>query len=359
MSGSSAEGWTAGVRAAVTNLARDAAGITVIEALAAEGIPSVVLKGAALSDWYPAGSTRTYVDTDIWIPPDAQALAAVILANLGFRHAAEQVDGANPPKWFSHHETTWRRDSDGCNIDLHRRLQGMMEDPLHVWEMLWPRTETFAMADREAKRLHTPARALYVTLHAAGHGAGFPEAQRHLHAALDSLDRSGWVEAARLAHELDAVDMFASGLRLVPGGRELAAELDLPAVTSVQAALYSITPPPLAFSFEELASKRGVGGRLKYVLSKFFPPPGFIRHWWSPAAQNRLMLMVGYLYRPIWLLRRTPAGWRAWQAARRVVAEQQRGASGQDPSEHRCSAHRNATRPLPPADHDREGPRRM
>lgn len=315
------------VRAAVARLVQDFAAADVIRALARAGIPAVVLKGAALFDWYPDGATRTYVDSDLWIPPHAQPEAVMILGELGFTHLAGQVDPLNLPAWFANHATTWLRARDGGEIDLHRRLQFVNRAAEAVWTLLWPGAEAFTVAGEQARRLGVPARALYVVLHAAGHGSGCTHAQDHLRAALNVVDLAGWQAAAALAHELRAVDMFSTGLRLTPEGAAMARKLGLPMASSVNAALYTLTPPPIAFGFEQLASASRLA-RVRLLLWKFFPPPGFIRHWWPPAARSRRMLLVGYLYRPIWILRRAPAGFRAWRAARHLVEHQRQSAGG-------------------------------
>jgi hypothetical protein len=125
-----------------------------------------------------------------------------------------------------------------------------------------------------------------------------------------------WSDALQLAHELGALDSFATGLRLLPAGEALATRIGVPDVTDVRSSLLASSPPPVALGFDQLSSARGLR-RLEILLRKFIPPPGFIRDWWPPAERSRRMLMVGYLYRPVWLLKHAPAGYRAWRAARR------------------------------------------
>ncbi len=145
--------------------------------------------------------------------------------------------------------------------------------------------------------------------------AGYRATHRHLEAALSAVDAQTWQYAAELALKLDAVDMFAAGLRLVPAGVVVADDLGLPTRGSVKSALYASTPPPVALGFDQLATARGAQ-RLSIVTRKLFPPPTFVRHWWPPAKRGPLMLAVGYLYRPLWLAGKAPAGWRAWRQAR-------------------------------------------
>ena len=185
-------------------------------------------------------------------------------------------------------------------------------------ELLWAQREEFALAGSTAYRLPEPARVLYAALHATHHGAADARGLPHLQAALAAAGDPTWRTALELAVELGALESFAAGVRLVPEGVELAERLDVPDVRSVKTALLASTPPPLALGFDQLAAA-GHYGRVRILVRKFFPPAGFIRHWWPPAARSRFMLTLGYVYRPVWLLRNAPAGYRAWQAARRAV----------------------------------------
>jgi hypothetical protein len=75
----------------------------------------------------------------------------------------------------------------------------------------------------------------------------------------------------------------------------------------------------VALGIEQLARAHGWQERAEILRHKLVPPPAFIRHWWPPAARNSWMLMLGYAYRPIWLVCKAPAGLRAWRTARRRV----------------------------------------
>jgi Uncharacterised nucleotidyltransferase len=296
------------------NLPIDAATLEVIAAFGERGIDSVVLKGPALNDWYPADSERTYGDGDVWIAPAAVERASTILAELGFQPVADE---RGMPTWWAEHAREWIRESDRTNIDLHARLQGATQDPDATWAMLWPRCVEFKLAGKPARRLPTDARALYVTLHAAHHGAaGRGSSAHHLAAALASVDDATWTGALHLARELGALDSFAAGLRLLPEGVELARRIAVPDERGVRSSLLAANAPPVALGIDQVADARGIR-RVEILVRKTVPPPGFVRHWWPPAARNRPMLALGYLYRPVWLLKHAPAGYRAWRAARR------------------------------------------
>jgi hypothetical protein len=303
------------VQALMWNLPIDAATLEVTHELASAGIGSVVLKGPALTDWYPEDSSRTYGDCDLWVPPSARREVETTLQGLGYR----PVKPWDMPEWWTEHATEWVRAADGVNIDLHGYLQGVGADPHTTWELIWPRCVEFTFAGGVARRLPDEARAMYVTLHATHHGAGRDASLQHLSAALSSVSDSTWRSAAALASELGALESFATGLRLVPGGVELAARIGVPDVRAVRTSLLASTPPPVALGFDQLAQTRGAR-RVEVLTRKVIPPAGFVRHWWPPAARSRRMLIVGYLYRPVWLLRHAPAGYRAWRAARREAS---------------------------------------
>lgn len=306
------------VEAAMWNIRVDSATAEVASALSAVGVESLVLKGPALSDWYPPDSARVYVDGDLLVAPRHEKIASETLVALGF---APKIDESGLPAWWKEHASSWHRELDGVSIDLHRRLQGVRADPAAAWARVWAGREPLSVAGRPLQRLSTAGRALYVTLHAAHDGEEGIRARRHLEMALERAPLPVWEQAAALARELDAVDAFRAGLELAPGGAALAEALGLPANRSVEAAIRAATAPPVALGFEQLSRASG-RQRLQILVRKGVPPAGFIRHWWPPAGRNAAMLAIGYLYRPIWLLARTPAGYRAWRAARRQVEAQ-------------------------------------
>jgi hypothetical protein len=298
------------------NLRIDAAIGEVVAALRGNSIDSLVLKGPTFTEWYPADSARTYVDGDVWVSPANVAGAERTLAELGFLPTADE---RGLPEWWQEHASSWLRARDQGKIDLHRRLQGAEADPESVWSTLWAGRDPITIGGVSVWRLSEPGRALYATLHATHHGSEDARGLPHLEAALGSVGDAVWAAALQIARELDAVEAFGTGLRLLPAGTELAERIDVPDARSVKTALLASTPPPVALGFDQLHEARGLR-RMEIVLRKLFPPPGFIRYWWPPAARNRRMLVVGYLYRPIWLVKNAPEGYRAWRAARRKAS---------------------------------------
>jgi Uncharacterised nucleotidyltransferase len=303
------------VRALMWNLRIDAATGEVVRSFRDRQIESIVLKGPAFSEWYPQDSGRTYVDGDVWVAPADLPVAETVLSELGF---APTLDERGLPEWWQEHGSSWERAVDRGKIDLHRRLQGVGLDPSRTWDILWAQRIEFTVGGELAYRLPESGRVLYATMHATHHGRGDRRGLSHLEAALVSVDDDTWARALALAGQLDALEAFGTGLRLLPDGVALAERIGAPDAQSVRTSLTASAPPPIALGFDQLAGANW-SRRIAIVFRKFVPPPGFIRHWWPPAARNHAMLVVGYLYRPIWLVKNAPAGYRAWRTARRAV----------------------------------------
>jgi hypothetical protein len=305
------------IAAKANNLRIDAATTEAFAALNAAEVAVVLLKGPALSPWYTDDPARAYLDCDLWVQPDDVERAGRIIGRLGFTRTADE---AGLPQWWLAHATTWWREHDGVAIDLHRFLQGVGVDPQVAWNVLAADAEAVEVAGHPTAVLATPARALYVTLHAAHHGRAWGKALIHLERALAALGEAEWRAAAALAEQVNATESFAAGLRLDADGAELAERLGLPITRSVEVALRAGSPPPTALGFDQIATAPGIPARARVILRKAFPPPGFIRHWWRPAGRSRIMLVVGYLYRPLWLLQNAPGGFRAWREARKRLS---------------------------------------
>jgi hypothetical protein len=308
-------GWRERRAVAASNLRIDAATAEVLGALEAADVEALLLKGATIARWLYDG-TRGYTDSDLWVRPGDVDGAERILRSLSFE---ESVDRTGLPDWWQEHGSEWTRSLDGVCVDLHRTLPGLGVDPELAWRTLSARSETVPVAGYPARALGRSGRALHLALHAAQHGEAWGRVLADLEHALEVVDQSVWKEAAALAAELGAIDGLGAGLRLVPAGAALAGRLQLPANRSVEVALHASSPPPIALGFDQLARAGKTRARVRIVVRKVVPPPGFMRHWYPPAAQSRRRLVVAYLYRPIWLLRNAPPGWRAWRAARRRV----------------------------------------
>ena len=300
---------------AAANIRIDAATAEVLRGLQAARVEVLLLKGASIAQWLYDGN-RAYTDCDLWIRPGATEQAERILAGLGFE---AYVDEAGLPDWWLEHASAWTRSVDGVCVDLHSTLPGVGVDAEAAWRTLSRATETMIVARYPARALSPPARALHIALHVAQHGQTWGKALDDLERAVDVVEEPVWMGARALAEELEATDALAAGLRLIPAGVALADRLDLSPNRSVKVALHARPRAPIALGIEQLAQANGWLARARIVARKLVPPRGFMRHWYPPAAGSRRQLVFAYVYRPIWLLRNAPHGWREWRRARRRV----------------------------------------
>ena len=300
---------------AMRALALDALGAQLVEALKESGIPAIVLKGPAIATWlYRHHELRPYGDTDLLVPPGDWAEASATLGRLGFR---EDLGPLAHPRMESIASTGWVRGTD--SVDLHCTLWGIEAEPARAWDVLSATSVPMKVGGAQVQVLAPAARAMHVALHAAQHGEPEGKPMRDLELALDLLDEDLWREATELAGELHATAGFATGLRMLPKGSELAARLGVGSVASVDA-LLRVAQVPLAHGFEELATTPGLRGKLAIVRGELLPTAAFMR-WWSPLARRGgLGLAAAYVWRPVYLALKAGPGLLAWRRARRRTA---------------------------------------
>src|SRR5687768_11791121 len=105
--------------AAARVLAIDRVTASIVEALRARGIESMILKGPALARaLYDEGELRVYGDTDLLVAPADREEAERVLRDEGFEGPPRTAYAARVEPHALHYV---RRD-DGANIDLHRTL---------------------------------------------------------------------------------------------------------------------------------------------------------------------------------------------------------------------------------------------
>ena len=134
---------------------------------------------------------------------------------------------------------------------------------------------------------------------------------------LERTEEAVWRSATALAMELEAVPAFASGLRRLASGAELADRLGLAVEDSVATFLRAGTPPNMALGLDWLATRRGARAKLRFAMSKLFPSPVFMRAWSSIANRGRLGLVASYVQRWAWIALHAGTAVRAWLAAHR------------------------------------------
>jgi hypothetical protein len=297
------------------SLQLDAVTAEVVTALRATGIESVLLRGPAIARWlYEDANARSYVDVDLLVPPGDIEHAEQVLGGLGFSDYTVEGVLAHDRPTYAH---TWLR-RDGAAVDLHYALLGVRLEPARIWDVLAAETEMIAVLGTEVRVASPPGRALVVALHAAHHGVGVGQPLDDLARALELLPAGLWEKASSLAARLDAQVAFATGLRLLEPGREVAHTLGLPPTSSTETTLRASTPPPMALGFEWLATTRGLRGKAGLVARKIVPAPRFMRAWSPLARRSSAGLAAAYGWRLLWLARHAGPGFLAWRRARKA-----------------------------------------
>lgn len=297
----------------------------VVLALREQGVRALLLKGASVVRWlHDDGGVRPYRDVDLLVAPTSLARAGDVLRRLGyaprFSDDAPGVDSGHAHEWD---QAGWP------TVDLHYTLEGVRVSPARCWAVLSARTRPLTVGGTEVEVLEIPALACNLALHAADSGGdgGDGPAGRKRQKALDDLSRAvdrlgsaGWTEALAIAEELEATAAFGVGMRLDQRGGELADELGIPTNLTVELVLRASSESVLALPFDRLAAAVGARAKGQIVIEELVPSGPFLRRWWPPAGRGRRWLVVGYLYRFVWVTAHAPRGLWLWVRARRVVA---------------------------------------
>jgi hypothetical protein len=306
------------LQAAAASFAVDTVTAEVAKSLQAASVPSIVLKGPGIATWLYAGEApRLYRDSDLLLRRGDWERAKAILEGMGFEDDLGPMDH---PRMESGAGYPWIRRRDRASVDLHYTLFGVGADPEGLWDAVAAETVREVVAGAELSLPSQPARLLHICLHAVQHGGstekGWEKPMRDLRQAIAKAPVETWAEALALAERVDAAGSFATGLRFLPEGREIAEQIGAPEAQGAEAAL-RLSEVPMVEGFQELAEAAGARQRLEIVLRELFPTPTFMR-WWTPLARRgKLGLATAYLWRPVWLLLHAPRGLLAWRRSRR------------------------------------------
>jgi hypothetical protein len=304
----------AAMLATVKGLIVDQAAGQVIDALRRRQVRPILLKGASFAHWlYDDGGARPYSDVDVLVAPDQLTTAGEVLAGLGY---TLRCAGAAPDEQ-ANHATNWDRPG-SLPVDLHNTMSARLgASPWRCWEVVSAQTRPALVGGSQAEVLAPPALALHVVLHAE---LGKSKTIDDLGRALSRLDLAEWQAAVELAETLDALPALAVGLRLLPEGEEMAETLGLPTDATIELVLLASSTGVLARPFEQVAQAPGLRAKASLVGRELVPTPSFVRLWFPPARSSRVGLVVGYLYRLVWVPWHVPEGLRRWRRAQRAVA---------------------------------------
>jgi hypothetical protein len=296
------------------SFAVDALTAEVAGELGREGIETLVLKGPVLAKWLYPGEVRPRGDSDLMVAPGSRTRAVGVLKRLGF---VEDRPWMPSPACVDPGGTPFSRG--GVMVDLHCQLPGLDGDPVAIWRCLAASAELQMIGGVE---LRVPARdavLLHVALHAAQHANqvnGKP--LEDLRRALARVEESKWSSALELARTYRGVPAFATGLRLLPEGGDLARRLGLDEVRSLRRELRRADNVIAEELYALLCAGVGIRRKLAIAASDVFPRPDYMR-WWLPLARRgKLGLAGAYVWRAIWLISEAPGAihtlWRVRRA---------------------------------------------
>ena len=294
--------------------------VEVLDACSAVAVEPLLLKGAAFArTLYRSDERRGYFDVDLLVAPDEVPTVGRVLEDLDYRNVTE-LQGIDDVAGILHAQI-WARlvpDLGNLTVDLHWTLEGCEADPQRVWDVLSARRALVEVSGRPVPTLDRPGHALHLGLHVAQHGPDDLKAVADLERALERWEPEIWGQAAELAAELDAVEAFAAGLWLVPGGDLVARGLDLPdADALLRQIAHRGERPRGTFHLQAFTEARGLKARLSLLRRSLLPSREWMV-WGNPkAGTSRLRLFAAYsahiVRAPVWAVR-------AWRFRRRKRA---------------------------------------
>jgi hypothetical protein len=303
------------------NFAVDALTAEVVGAFDREEIETLVLKGPVLAKWLYPGEVRPYCDSDLMVAPGDRARAVDVLGRLGF---VEYGPWMPSPACLDPGGTPFSRNGSPM-VDLHCQLPGLDGDANAIWGSLAASAGRQVIGGVELRVLDRDAVLLHVVLHAAQHAYqvdGKP--LEDLRRALAHVDESKWSSALELARRHRGVPAFATGLRLLPEGEDVARRLGLSEVRSLRRELRREDNVIAEELYALLSADVGIRRRLAIAAGDVFPHPDYMR-WWSPLARRGKRGLAGaYCWRMIWLVGEAPGAirtlWRAQRGKPRAVS---------------------------------------
>lgn len=277
----------------------------VIEALAAEAIPALVVKGSALAyTCYPEPWLRPRVDTDLLVRLGDVAAAARVLQRCGYTRS----DATNTGSLVSHQVSFEREDTGGVRqvIDLHWKIVNpqIVADAL-PFDDLWSSSRA-APALGDAARVPSAVASIAIAcLHRLAHHQGHDRLVwvYDIHLLTGSLSRTDWAALRDVVCARGIAGLCADGLRAARQcfGCELPADIEAAldeAAIGEPSRIYldgQVTKSDVLVS--DLKALPTWSGRLRLLREHVLPPPAFMQQRYGTRA--RMLLPALYLHRLI------------------------------------------------------------
>jgi hypothetical protein len=282
-----------------------------VTALRSAGIRCLLLKGPAVATllYDDVEQFRGYSDVDLLVPIADFDSAVAALDRLGYAPALKLSDR---PLSMRHEVPLVGQFG---VIDLHERILGMPPGDAESFEILWRDRSSLALFGSEVPVLGIVHRLVHLGLHVAARGAADTQACRDLALGLEQFAPARWQEAADAALRLHCLPALAAGLRVLPHGQQVAAELGLALGGQDAALLLHVAGAPVAsLTFLEWQEAASFRERFRLLIRVAAPPQRLLDMTGSSLPYRTLLALH-------WrrLVRQALPAYRAYRAAARAA----------------------------------------
>jgi hypothetical protein len=192
-------------------------------------------------------------------------------------------------------------------------------DPAAVWAVLSRRPEVMSVAGRAIATPSDGGRALIVALKAIEGGPADQKGVEDLARAAVRVPLAIWEEASRMAGELDEIETFAAGLRLVPDGAAVAGQLGLPTPGSLRLRILgqpaSAESRIAALRWVRFREAPGVLGKVRLVSTEVVPSRASLVALTPTETPTAGQLAGAYVRRLLAVVGAVPSGFAVLKAA--------------------------------------------
>jgi hypothetical protein len=299
----------------------------ILHTLEGEGVPAVVIKGAALAAEYPDPALRPYGDLDLLVPEARLAQAERVLNGLGYR-------GFTSKGWSVEHHRhlpTMLGEDGRIPVEIHWRLDNPGQTGQLPTQEMWARAWAWSVGGQAALRLDPVDAALHVCCHAVVQNVGrlglLPVCD--LVQLAGHWDRAQWDALVRRGRRYGLERAVFFMLSLARQAMELAVPGDVwydlePAGGEVDQIERFLTLAPrretLPVTAIRALAQEGLPVRVIYLMRSVFPSRASMAALYKVPADSA-RIWATYARRPLDLLRRH--GKAAWQVVRGDEAMQE------------------------------------
>lgn len=272
----------------------------VLEHLRRDGVPTVVVKGPVVAQFYPESRLRPFEDIDVLVPPERFRPAIASLARQGFTVPVSPRDF-----FFTRcREGVNLGRADGASIDLHHRITPWTFTQRLTFDRVQAGSTPLSLGRGVVQAASPLHNLLIAALQIVGHRAGLAQKLKAWRDVHELAGHCAPDEAAREARDVGLGWFLALVLREIPAHarpNELARALGDVRPTRTQAArLRHLVPPSIGarnYSVGRLFRLPMANG-ISYIFAKTVPSGRFLRQiygsrwaypaWWRNAQEHLL-----------------------------------------------------------------------